>query len=75
MRYDKQLLHKLQEELALHPKVQARMEHRSKHPAIVLTLGGQTRKVFLSTSPSDHRAILNAKTELRRILRELEGYE
>jgi len=46
-------------------------EHRTNHICGHIGLNGQRRKVFISVSPSDSRAIMNIKEDVRRKVREM----
>lgn len=41
------------------------------HPAIVLRDGANVCKVFVSTTPSDYRALMNIRSDIRRAVRKL----
>lgn len=45
----------------------------SKHIKVRLRKGGTERLVVMSTSASDHRAIMNRARDVRRAVRELTG--
>lgn len=45
----------------------------SKHIKVRLRKGGKERLVVMSTSASDHRAIMNRARDVRRAVRELTG--
>lgn len=51
--------------------VQWRVEDGSKHPVMVLRVDGIERRVFLPGSPSDTRSLLNVRSLVRRIAREM----
>lgn len=60
-------------ELAGKPHIQCRFERGRKHPAVVLYCGERCRKVFFGSTPSDRRALANHVSNLRRMIREVEG--
>jgi hypothetical protein len=43
--------------------------HSTRHNVLTFTVGEQRHRVSFSSSPSDFRAPLNAKADVRRILR------
>lgn len=47
------------------------IELRSKHLMAVFTRAGESRKVFMASTPSDRRAHLNNRAIVRRVLSEL----
>lgn len=47
----------------------AKVEHRGKHLAVVWEQGGQPTTYFVPSSPSDRRAWLNCRADVRRMLR------
>jgi hypothetical protein len=49
------------------------LESRGKHDAIVLTVNGSQRRVFIARTASDYRSTLNNRAEVRRRVRELGG--
>lgn len=49
----------------------ARIEHRGKHKAIVVTKGNRSRFVVVGNTPSDWRAERNQIRDLRRTIREM----
>lgn len=51
--------------------IDAVVEKTSKHVKILITGPLGTRKVVTSSSPSDHRTMLNFKSDLRRVAREV----
>jgi len=46
---------------------------RGGHQVAILSLNGRTRKVFFSTSPSDRRALMHVRSNVRHALRLLEA--
>lgn len=42
------------------------------HPYVRVQLGTQTRRVIFGGTPSDRRAMLNNRSNLRRILRDMQ---
>ena len=62
-------------ELARHPNTQYTLEHRSKHPHIVIRCGERARKVPYSSTPTDPRALLNKIADIRRTVREISKTE
>lgn len=49
------------------------VEHRGKHLAVVWKQGASERQYFAPATPSDRRAWLNCRADVRRILREASG--
>lgn len=60
-------------ELARHPNTQYTLEHRSKHPRIVIRCGAEVRKVPYTSTPTDPRGVLNKVADIRRAAREVTG--
>ena len=44
-----------------------------RHVCATVSLGDESRKLFFPQSASDHRAALNFRSDVRRVLRELNG--
>lgn len=51
--------------------ITATIDTSSHHPKVCICGPLGSRKVIASSSPSDHRAMLNFRTDLRRIAREV----
>ena len=47
-------------------------QKRSGHYCIIIKHAGKTRKLFASSTPSDHRVIKNLESDLKRALRQME---
>ena len=60
------------QELTQHPEITAEFVRRSKHRQVVLQFNGRRLSMFYPSSTSDYRARLNALSQLRRSIRELE---
>ena len=45
---------------------------KNAHLGFILRCNGQTRKLFTSSTPSDHRAIKNFESDVKRAVREME---
>lgn len=73
MRLDKDVEAATLRELADKPHIQCRVEQGRKHIAVVLYCGERRRKVFCAITPSDRRALANHVSNLRRMIREVEG--
>jgi hypothetical protein len=48
-----------------------RVEWGTKHPALVMRVDGIERRVILPGSPSDPRSLMNVRSRVRRIAREM----
>ena len=48
-------------------------ERRSKNIVGVICINGQQRKLFMSATPSDHRASMNIRKNVRDYIREMIG--
>lgn len=46
---------------------------RGGHQVAVLNFNGKTRKVFMSSTPSDYRTFRNIERDVRKVLREMKG--
>lgn len=51
--------------------IKGRVEHRGKHLAVCFTANGHDLQYFTSATPSDWRASRHARTDVRKMLREL----
>lgn len=71
MRAYNTILDEAEREVAKYPGASVRMDCAKKHRVLIIRYGGQTRKVFTSVSPSDHRALRNVVADVRRALRDL----
>lgn len=60
-------------ELADKPHIHCRFERGKKHPYVVVRCGERSRKVFCGFTPRDRRALANHVSNLRRMIREVEG--
>jgi len=49
--------------------IESQVEARGKHQAIVWQVGGERRHYIVPLSPSDHRAHLNVRSDVRRMLK------
>jgi len=47
-------------------------QKKSGHICIVVNHAGQTRKLFTSSTPSDHRGLKNLESDLKRTMRLME---
>lgn len=69
-----QVSHKLKEQLRKIVEQEGatfiEVEMRQKHPRIHMEYQGRRLRAVVSATPSDHRAFLNIKTQIRHILRE-----
>ena len=65
----KDMLEALQAELRRHGIHEFRIEHGGKHPRLLYMAEGREEVVIVAGSSSDHRAIANAVSHLRRRLR------
>lgn len=61
----------IEAEVARHPGLRLRREHRGKHDLLRLELNGRTARIFVSRSPSDYRAVRNTVARIRRSVKEL----
>jgi hypothetical protein len=52
-----------------------RAEDRGKHAAVVITMDGRARRVFIARTASDHRAARNSARDARRALAHLTAGE
>jgi hypothetical protein len=60
-------------EMQRHPECLFEWTELGKHRGVRVTWRGRSRTVTLSRSASDHRAALNARTDLRRTIAFLKG--
>lgn len=58
-------------ELDRHPGVAYDFVHRGRHPAVVLSSGGNSRFVTYSGTTTELRAVRNKLCDLRRAVREI----
>jgi hypothetical protein len=63
----------IEEELVGHAGVSFDFEKRKKHDRIIFFFDHQSRFITASKSPSDHRAIKNIRSDVRRVLKEFEN--
>lgn len=61
----------IEREMAKWPGVEYAIEHRGKHPALVVRRGGASRFVPFTNTRTDRRGILNKVSDIRRALREI----
>ncbi|NKX37310.1 hypothetical protein HGG70_05100 [Rhodobacteraceae bacterium R_SAG4] len=47
------------------------VETSHRHPKVIIVGPLGQRKVTVSSSPSDHRALMNIRTDIRRVAREV----
>lgn len=59
----------IERELQRWPGVSGSFERRKKHPAVVLSYGDRTASTTFPATSSDHRALLNKISDIRRTLR------
>jgi len=61
----------IEAELSRYTNIQYSIEQGGKHPRVVVSCGDKRRKVPISGTPSDHRALLNKIADIRRAVREV----
>lgn len=67
---DADLRKMVERELEGHANVRFDFERRKTHDRIVLSSNHQSRFVTVSKSPSDYRAMMNRRSDIRKILKE-----
>ncbi len=67
---NRQYVDVLARELARHGVAKWHVDRRHPHPRLVFEQGGRSQFYAMPSSSSDRRAALNARADLRRLLRE-----